>query len=214
MQLFRKHAPRSFDEVVGQDKAIANLKRIRDTTGFGGKAFWITGASGTGKTSIANIIARTIASDCDIDEYESFGITASRVSEMERSLSFRSLFGVGGRVAILNEAHGLRKDGIRQLLLTLERIPEHVAWIFTTSRAGTEMLFDDCDDAAPLVSRCLKVDLTTQGLCKPFAERCKQIAALEGFGELPISKFEALAKETKNNMRAMISAIESGKVAA
>lgn len=213
MQLFRKHAPRSFDEVVGQDKAIANLKRIRDTTGFGGRAYWITGASGTGKTSIANIIARTMADECGIDEADASGISGAKVIELERSLATRCMFG-DGRVVILNEAHGLRKDGIRQLLISLERIPSHVAWIFTTTRAGNETLFDDCDDAAPLVSRCIKVELTTQGLCKPFAERCQKIAAIEGFGDLPIKKFENLAKETNNNMRAMLSAIESGRIAA
>jgi replication-associated recombination protein RarA len=213
MQLYRKHAPRSFDEVVGQDKAVTNLLRIRDNGGFGGRAYWIIGASGTGKTSIANLIARSMASDTDIEEFDSFGVTASRVSDMERSLSFRSLFGVGGRVAILNEAHGLRKDGIRQLLLTLERIPPHVAWIFTTSRAGNDLLFDDYDDAAPLVSRCIKVELTSQGLCGPFAKLAKRIAEQEGH-DAPLSKFESLVKECKNNMRAVLSAIESGRIAA
>lgn len=213
MQLFRKHAPRSFDEVVGQDKAVANLERIRDTTGFGGRAYWITGASGTGKTTLANLIARSMADDAGIDEADASGITGARVADMERSLATRCLYGIG-RVMIVNEAHGLRKDGIRQLLITLERIPSHVAWIFTTTRAGNETLFEDCDDAAPLVSRCIKVELTTQGLCKPFAERCRQIAIAEGFGDVPLSKFENLAKEVKNNMRAMLSAIESGRIAA
>lgn len=213
MQLFRKHAPRSFDEVVGQDKAVANLLRIRDTTGFGGRAYWITGASGTGKTTLANLIARSMADECGIDEADASGISGSKVVETERSLATRCMFG-NGRVVILNEAHGLRKDGIRQLLITLERIPSHVAWIFTTTKAGNETLFEDCDDAAPLVSRCIKVELTSQGLCGQFAKLAKRISDLEGYADAPLSKYESLVKECKNNMRAVLSAIESGRIAA
>lgn len=215
MHIYRKYAPQSFDEFVGNEKAIKNLIRIRDNGGFGGRAYWITGKTGLGKTTIANLIARSIASETDIEEFESFGINGSRIADMERSLSFRSLFSPGGgRVVILNEAHGMRKDGIRQLLVTLERIPSHVAWIFTTTKDGEQTLFDDYDDAAPLVSRCLKVALSNQALAKPFAERCQKIAKAEGFGDVPLPKLVALANENNNNMRAMLSAIESGRYAA
>ena len=60
----------------------------------------------------------------------------------------------------MNEAHGLRKDVIRQMLVTLERIPSHVVWIFTTTTEGQEGLFEDYDDAAPLLSRCLPLPLS------------------------------------------------------
>lgn len=213
MQLFTKYAVTSFDDILGQDKAVTMLKRVQERTGFAGRAYWITGAFGTGKTSIANIIANDIADDWCIEEMDGTGITGAKIIDMARSLSMRGMC-KPGRAVIVNEAHGLRKDAIRQLLITLEPVQSHVAWIFTTSNIGNATLFDDCDDASPLVSRCLKVELTNQGLCKLFAEKAQKIAKAEGLGDIPIAKFEALAKKEKNNFRAMLSAIELGSIAA
>ena len=50
MQLALKHRPSSWAEVVGQDKAVEKLRALaRSGRGLGGRAYWITGASGTGK---------------------------------------------------------------------------------------------------------------------------------------------------------------------
>jgi DNA polymerase III gamma/tau subunit len=94
----------------------------------------------------------------------------------------------GGRAYVVNEAHGLRKDVIRQLLVLLERIPSHVAIVFTTTVEGQESLFEDYDDASPLLSRCLRLDLARRDLAKAFAERAKQIAEREGLDGQPIER--------------------------
>lgn len=86
---------------------------------------------------------------------------------------------------LVNESHGLSAGAIRQLLVVLERIPGHVVWIFTTTRAGQENLFDDQIDAGPLTSRCIVIQLSQKGLCKPFAERAKKIAEAGNFIEEP-----------------------------
>ena len=52
MNLYEKYRPQTFEEVLGQDKAVAKIRRIIDR-GWGGQAFWISGASGTGKTTLA-----------------------------------------------------------------------------------------------------------------------------------------------------------------
>jgi hypothetical protein len=57
---------------------------------------------------------------------------ASADSRLEAPLTLRGMSEKGGRAVIINEAHGLRKDVIRQLLVTLERIPPHVVWVFTS----------------------------------------------------------------------------------
>ena len=80
-----------------------------------------------------------------------------------------ALYGLGdkpGRAFIVNEAHGLRKDTIRQLLVLLERLPNHVVMIFTTTNEGQESLFDDYSDANPLLSRCARLDLARRGVCQ------------------------------------------------
>lgn len=60
MQLTEKYRPQSFDAVIGQDKAVRVLSRFADNGGFGGHAFYITGKSGTGKTTLARLIAGTM----------------------------------------------------------------------------------------------------------------------------------------------------------
>ena len=60
-RLYQALAPRSLDEVCGQDRAIARVKSIQATVGLGGNAVWINGPSGHGKSLIAGLIAREFA---------------------------------------------------------------------------------------------------------------------------------------------------------
>ena len=48
MRLYEQYRPQSWSEVVGQDKALAKLERLRKRGGWGGRSFWISGQSGTG----------------------------------------------------------------------------------------------------------------------------------------------------------------------
>jgi len=120
--------------------------------------------------------------------------------------------GKGGKVYIINEAHGLRKAIIRRLLGLLERIPGHVCIIFTTTKQGEYELFDDQIDADPLLSRCAKIELTNQGLANVFAEHCRQIATKENLNGKTLQSYIKLAQNCKNNCRQMFMAIESGEM--
>jgi len=79
--LFEKYRPTTFDEVLGQDKAINKVKLLLER-GWGGRAWWLSGASGTGKTTIAKIIASQGADDFYVTEYDS--ADAMSVSEFDR----------------------------------------------------------------------------------------------------------------------------------
>ncbi len=209
--LFDKYRPSRFDEVLGQDKAVKKVQTLL-TRSWGGRAWWISGASGTGKTTIARIIAQQGADDFYVTEYDSAdSITASEIDRLERDMHFLAP-GKGGRAYIINEAHGLRKSIIRRLLGILERIPNHVCIIFTTTKIGESSLFDEQIDAHPLLSRCAKIELTNQGLAKVFAEHCRQIAAKENLNGKPLQSYIKLAQRCKNNCREMLMAIESGEL--
>ena len=57
MRLSDKYRPKSFAEVIGQDKAVTILKRLTSRA-WGGRAYWLAGNSGTGKTTLAWVLAR------------------------------------------------------------------------------------------------------------------------------------------------------------
>ena len=209
--LFEKYRPRSFDDVLGQDAAIHRVKLLLSRC-WGGRAWWISGASGTGKTTIARIIANHGADDLYVTEYDSADmITASEVGRIERSMCHLAP-GKGGRAYIFNEAHGLRRPTIRRFLGLLERIPNHVCFVFTTTKSGEEGLFDEPIDPQPLLSRCARIELTGQGLGGVFAEHCKRIAEVEGLGQKPLEAYVRLAERCGGNCRAMLMAIEAGEM--
>jgi DNA polymerase-3 subunit gamma/tau len=209
MQLCEKYRPKTLDDVLGQTKAVKVIKRLIQN-GAGGRCFWISGASGTGKTTLARIIADHIADEWFITEFDSAdGLSVSAIDQIEKDMHYFAT-GKGGRAYIINEAHGLRKPVIRLLLGLLERIPEHCCFVFTTTKEGESGLFEDQIDASPLLSRCAKIELTNQGLAKVFAEHCRQIATKENLNGKPIESYVKLAQKCKNNCRMMFQEIESG----
>jgi len=214
--LAEQYRPRVWGEVIGQQDAIALIESLRPR-GLGGRAWWISGKSGQGKTTIAYLLAREIADPLCITELTGDQLSVDRLTEINRSLRlYGGLWGNGrsGKAYLVNEAHGISKRVVRMLLDVLEHLPNHVMFIFTTTSLGQLSMFEDNIDAAPLLSRCTKIQLAQRDLARPFAERAREIATKEGLNGKPLEAYVALVNRHKGNMREVLSRIEAREMMA
>jgi replication-associated recombination protein RarA len=211
--LYEKYRPASWPEVVGQDKVVKQIRQLIDRGGLSGRAYWLSGGSGQGKSTIARLIAHEVADDFLVTEIDASSLTVPQLRELERDSQLSGWGDKPGRAYVINESHGLRKDVIRQLLVTLERIPQHAVWVFTTTNENEEALFEDCLDASPLLSRCISLPLARRGLAEAFASRAKEIAEREGLDGKPLKDYLRLVNENRSNFRAVLQAIEAGEMA-
>lgn len=211
MQLFEQYRPSTWSDVKGQDKTVSRIQALVAGKRASGKAYWISGKSGTGKSTISKLLALEVADDWCIEELDAGSLTVAALREIEQSWCLAGMGEKGGRAYIVNESHGLRKDSIRQLLVMLERIPRHVVVIFTTTIDGEENLFEENLDSGPLLSRCLCFSLSQRDLAKPFAERALEIAQREKLnGNATLADMIKLCQTHRNNFRAVLSDVESG----
>ena len=211
MQLYEKYRPKRLAQIVGQAKALAKVRKLAGL-GLGGRAFWISGKSGQGKTTLARCAAALIADPFFVQEFDAGKLTPRDIGDIEGHWR-TSGWGKGGRAYIVNEAHGLRKDTLRAMLVMLEpgNIPEHVLFIFTTTVDGMALFEDGQIDASPLLSRCSVIALTSQGLAPVFARLVRGIATREGMNGRALADYVKLANRTKGNCRAMLQAVGEGE---
>lgn len=131
--LYRKYRPASFDEVLGQDHIVKVLQQALSNKHVA-HAYLFAGSRGTGKTSIARIVAHEIGATSrdiyEVDAASNRGIDEARaIRESVNTLPFESPY----KVYIIDEAHMLTKDAWNALLKTLEEPPAHVVFMFATT---------------------------------------------------------------------------------
>lgn len=203
-RLYERWRPRTLADVIGQEEAVAQIRGMVKG-GLGGRAIWLSGPSGVGKTSLGLIVCGMVADQFGIVQYDS-GDDFTR-GELDRWRDSMGCYGWNGRgrALLIDEAHGIRADVLRTMQGTLERLPTNALVVFTTTKAGQEALFEGIE-AGPLLSRCDKVKLTNQGLAEAFAPRLVEIAKAEGV-ELDRAGAVRLMREAKNNMRDAVQAV-------
>lgn len=208
--LSEKHRPKDWDQVIGQDKVTGLLSKMEEAGSLNGRAYWITGPTGMGKTTIARILASKISDRFATEEIDAGSCSKDVVDGIRNKGFYKPMTGCLSHVLIVNEAHGLRKDSIRALLVVLEALTPSMTVIFTTTNDGNEMFEDSQIDSTPLIDRCLSLRLSQRNICKPAAVFVQGIARSAGLDGQPLDKYERLLKDHGNSIRAAISAVEAG----
>ena len=154
--LYRKYRPRRFDQVVGQDHVTRTLAK-EIVEGRVAHAYLFTGPRGTGKTTTARLLAKSLncpdrepdgepcggcasceavtdASSLDVMELDAASHNkVDDIRDIRSSVSTVAAVGGARRVIILDEAHMLTKAASNALLKTLEEPPEHVHFVLATT---------------------------------------------------------------------------------
>ena len=87
MQLADKYRPNRWSDVVGQDKIVARLRALAARGGLAGRAYWLSGQSGTGKTTIARLIAAEVADEFFVTELDAGALTVADLRDLEREMA-------------------------------------------------------------------------------------------------------------------------------
>ena len=213
--LAEMYRPRSFSEIVGQDMALARLGTIEKTTGFEGQAFWLQGQPGTGKTSIARLIANEMTGGdyTACDELDANALDVATVRGWQRNrLTYRPLPPAKCWVWLINESQRLR-DNTRTELLTFleeERFGKVGVMLFTSMPTQKE-LFGDATMASALLSRCHVMKLDSGRTYRlEVAKRLREIAQSLHLDGKPEAAYTDLIDSCNGNFREALQKISSG----
>lgn len=211
MLLYERVRPTTLDGVVGHSKIKRQLERLRDVSGWLGQVFYLVGPSGSGKTTIGRIIAASVADPIATEEIDAQDVTMEMLRGVERTASFRPLGGKGWAY-LVNEAHGMSGKVVSRLqtLLEVPQVQKNTTWIFTTTNAGSQKMFDNMD-ACPFLSRAktytLKTDDETQEAVVTWVAKVALEFNLNG---KPLRAYWQLGQDCKFNVRSMLQQVESG----
>ncbi len=215
--LYRKYRPLTFKEVVGQKHIVATIQSAINNNKVA-HAYLLCGPRGTGKTTVARIIAKAVNCEAvnkpcavcpscleiqegnhpdivEIDAASNNGV--EEIRDLVEKVKYAPL-SAKYKVYIIDEVHMLSQSAFNALLKTLEDPPSHVLFILATTEAHKVI--------PTIISRCQRFDFARVDL-NSLAEKMKEIVKKEDI-KYEEGLLEEIALLAEGGMRDALSTLD------